>query len=61
MMDRASGLAADGGDFDAANPGAGTEANRKFITRSIKLILTCRQVFSNKRASTKRKMDQATQ
>lgn len=28
---KSSGLAADGGDFDATKPGAGREADRKFI------------------------------
>jgi hypothetical protein len=28
---KSSGMVADGGDFDAANPGAGREADRKFI------------------------------
>jgi hypothetical protein len=27
---KSSGLAADGGDFDAARPGAGREADRKY-------------------------------
>lgn len=28
---RSSGMVADGGDFDAASPGAGKEADREFI------------------------------
>jgi hypothetical protein len=28
---KSSGMVADGGDFDAANPGAGKEADREFI------------------------------
>lgn len=31
---KSSGLAADGGDFDAAKPGAGLEADRKFLSLS---------------------------
>jgi hypothetical protein len=29
---KSSGLAADGGDFDAARPGAGREADRKYYS-----------------------------
>lgn len=28
---KSSGMKADGGDFDAANPGAGREADREFL------------------------------
>jgi hypothetical protein len=31
---KSSGLKADGGDFDAANPGAGREADRMFFSPS---------------------------
>jgi hypothetical protein len=31
---KSSGMKADGGDFDAANPGAGKEADRKFSLTS---------------------------
>lgn len=36
---KTSGLAADGGDFDATKPGAGREADRKFFSISIECIL----------------------
>ena len=38
---KSTGLAADGGDFDATKPGAGKEADRKYIIFSFSRLRTC--------------------
>lgn len=49
---RTSGLAADGGDFDASRPGAGREADRKFFlptyTNLTRWQAVCRYLSANK-------------